>query len=286
MIKFGFFFNINYPQKEHFFEKLNLLKIKYNFELITIQESPICPDFVNQISEEEAKNVELDAILVFGGDGTVLAAKKFAIITQAPILGINLGRLGFLTDVKVENLTNDIETLIKKQFFTQKRMLLDVKLYRDGKLISHELSLNDAVIYKGINPKLINVEVYSNNKFVLNTRCDGVVAATPTGSTAYSLSAGGPLLSPILNALIFTPLNPHILSVRPIVFSKTEVIEFILRESNDEVILQIDGKNIIGLQKGDRISVAAASEVISFAKFNKRDFFSILREKLHMGKND
>ncbi|MEA1973198.1 MAG: NAD(+)/NADH kinase, partial [Candidatus Cloacimonadota bacterium] len=281
MTKLGIFFNLNYVGKEFFFEKLIAIQKKLNFELYTIQESNSYPKSIIRISETQANEIELDAIIVFGGDGTVLAAKDFSIMANSPILGINLGRLGFLTDGSLENLETNIKTLINKQFVVEKRMLLDVKLYRNKKKIVHKLALNDAVLYKGLDPKLITVDVFSNKKFVLNTRCDGLVASTPTGSTAYSLSAGGPLLSPILNAIIVTPLNPHILSVRPIVFSKEEIIDFNLHESHDDVILQIDGKNIKILQNEDVIKISVANENVTFAKFSQKDFYSILREKLH-----
>jgi len=284
MSKFGIFFNLTYIDKTKIFIELERLKQKKKFKLYSIQKSVECPSFIKMLSKEDLKKIRLDAVLVFGGDGTVLAATDFAILAHAPILGINLGRLGFLTDGSLSELEATIDTLMNKHYFIQQRMLLDVMLERKGEIIKMSLALNDAVIYKGLNPKLIDVEVFSNEKYVMSTRCDGIIAASPTGSTAYSLSAGGPLLSPVLNAIIVTPLNPHILSVRPIVFSHNEELHFKLRECHDEVILQVDGKNLIALEENDNLIVKASKKHISFAKFTQKDFYSILREKLHMGK--
>ena len=160
-------------------------------------------------------------------------------------------------------------------------MLLDVRLERDNNMIYTGLALNDAVVYKGKIPKLLELTLFCNDNFVVETRCDGMIISTPTGSTAYSLSAGGPILSPIMEAIIAAPLNPHVLTVRPMVFSS---VDELCIKIEYKTILQLDGKNVYNLIKGDRVLITASEEKIKFINLTSKTFYKILRKKLHMGK--
>ncbi|RLC50837.1 MAG: NAD(+) kinase [Candidatus Cloacimonadota bacterium] len=283
MKNFGIFFNPNYQDKKAIFDLLKQLYENKNLRFFKSEEQrEVLPDFIRCLKKE--KNVKLDCIFVFGGDGTILKALNFSLKTKAPILGINLGKLGFLSESSLKELEKSIDDLKKNKFKVQARMLLKVILRRNKKVIFSSLALNDAVIYKGEAPKLIDVKISSNRRFVVETRCDGVIAATPTGSTAYSLSAGGPILSPIMDAIVVAPLNPHILSVRPMVFSSDDNIGFTIMNADHKILLQLDGQNRFELHKGDKILVTAASQKVDFIKLSNRTFYQILRKKLHMGK--
>jgi NAD+ kinase len=280
MKNFGVFFNPRHDLNAVFevLERLNNTKKASFFQL---QELKInLPEFIKKTDEK----INLDYILTFGGDGTFLRALKFSLKKNAPLLGINIGKLGFLADSNLQELEKSIDDLINRKYKIQKRMLLKASLKRDGETVFSDLALNDVVIYKGEIPKLANIKISSNKRFVLDTRCDGIVVATPTGSTAYSLSAGGPLLSPVLDAIVVAPLNPHILSVRPMVFESSDKLEFNVLELRSEGLLQLDGRNVIRVKQGDEILITAANRKVEVIKLTNKTFYQILRKKMHMGR--
>jgi NAD+ kinase len=283
MQNFGIFFNPYFLDKQPVFKLLKELHKTKKLNLFKFPEQKnLLPDFIDLI--EKPSGSKLDCILSFGGDGTLLRASQYSLAANAPLLGINLGKLGFLSESNITELEKSIDDLKNNKFKVQKRMLLKAVLKRNNKIIFSNLALNDAVIYKGETPKLIDIRFYSNRRFVVETRCDGIIVSTPTGSTAYSLSAGGPILSPVMEAIIVSPLNPHILSVRPMVFSPKDKLSFMIKTSNGESILQLDGRNIHMLQAEDEIIVTGASQKVSFIKLTNKTFYQILRKKLHMGK--
>jgi NAD+ kinase len=235
------------------------------------------------LTPETAPQAGLAAIFVFGGDGTILSSVKFALAADAPILGINVGRLGFLTECGLRETPKARDQIVLNNFILQERMLLDIVLRHDGQEVLHELALNDTVVFKGASARLIDLRLTCNRQFVLDTRCDGIVAASPTGSTAYSLSSGGPILSPVMEAMIVAPLNPHVLSVRPMVFAPRDRIGFKLLNELEGMVLQIDGHNVHSLHTGDDITVTASSRRMSFVRLSRRTFYEVLRKKLHMG---
>jgi NAD+ kinase len=278
---FGIFINPYLKDKEQIFDLLEeFSSIKAIQFFKPESQKNIIPGFVPEISDQD----EIDIILVFGGDGTILRAVDFAVQASTPILGINMGNLGFLSESSVSEFSKSIDAVMNNKYTIQKRMLLKIILKRNKEVVYSGLALNDTVINKGQEPKLIDIKIYCNNRFVLETRCDGIIAATPTGSTAYSLSAGGPILSQVMDAIVISPLNPHILSVRPMVFSASDNIRFIIKNTLKETILNTDGKNSFFLQANDEILVTAASEKVSFIKLSNRTFFQILRKKMHMGR--
>ncbi len=233
------------------------------------------------VSDSQTK---LDCILVFGGDGTILSAIDYALQSNASILGINSGKLGFLSDFSSSEVNKYLPRLISGNYKKLHRMLLDVSVIRGRKVIHRCFALNDAVIYKGLVSRLINIKVICSGRFVLETRCDGMIAASPTGSTAYSLSAGGPILSPETKAFVIAALCPHVLSVRPMVFPTSDKLTFKMAKVYNETILQIDGKNVQPLVDGDSITIKEAKNKISFITLTGKSFYQTLRKKLHMGK--
>ncbi len=226
----------------------------------------------------------IDCILVFGGDGTILRAKDLALKSGAPILGINLGYLGFLSESVLPEMFSSIQDLKQGKYKLLHRMLINCRLKRSGEYILDELALNDAVIHKAGSPGLIHIRIKAGGRYVFDTRCDGLVAATPTGSTAYSLSAGGPILAPEMKAMVMAPLNPHILSIRPMVFPATEHLAMKVYGLQQPAALQIDGVNSHALEDGDEVHVTASQRSVSFVKLSNRTFYRILRNKLHLGK--
>ncbi|MBN1948248.1 MAG: NAD(+)/NADH kinase [Candidatus Cloacimonetes bacterium] len=283
MKNFGLVMNHHYKEIHLVFHLLeNLHRNKdINLYFFSDQEGTF-PIFIKQYYPQ--KSEKLDCILVFGGDGTFLRAIDISLAMNAPLLGINLGKLGFLSESSLKELEKSIDNLKKNRFKVQARMLLKVSLRRQGETLLSYLALNDAVINKGQSPKLIDIRVSSNNRFVVQTRCDGIIVASPTGSTAYSLSAGGPIISPVMDAIVLTPLNPHVLTVRPMVFAAADIIKLRFLNGNEQSYLQLDGQNKHLLQQQDEIIITAASQKVNFIKLTNKTFFQILRKKFHMGK--
>lgn len=283
MNKFGIFIHTEYYDKRKQSEIIENLYKNYEIEFYGFDDQiALLPSFVKLYKVEE--KIELNSILVFGGDGTILRAKKYALLTNAPLLGINIGKLGFLSETKPELLEKSIQLLISNKYKVQSRLLLDIRVFRKKKLIYRDLALNDAVLFRANTPKMIEVKIKTNNRLIYTTRCDGLVASTPTGSTAYSLSGGGPILDPLMEAIVFCPLNPHILSTRPIVFSAKDLLSFELISCHDEPLLQIDGVNVISLLAGDIIKIKGATQKVDFIKLSNKTFYQIMRKKMHMGK--
>lgn len=281
MKNFGVFFNPAFNSNHQIFKLLKKLHKTNGLSFYKLKEqNGFLPEFIKELDE----NIDLDCILSFGGDGTFLRAVHFSLKAQTPLLGVNLGKLGFLADSSLEELEKSIDDLKSNRFKIQERLLLKVILKRKGKAVFSDRALNDIVIYKGQTPRLIDIKFTSNQRLVVDTRCDGIIVATPTGSTAYSLSAGGPLLSPVMDAIIVAPLNPHILSVRPMVFSANDKLEFVVQESHEQGVLQLDGRNAIELDTNDEIIVTKASKKVKVIKLTNKTFYQILRKKFHMGR--
>ncbi len=247
---------------------------------ISVQSVQITDLCKNQRTGIPAK---LDYILVFGGDGTILRSMHYALGFHSSILGFNMGNLGFLTDCRISELIPSVSLLLKGKFQVEKRMLLDISVLRNNERIVHQPALNDAVIYKGELSRLISLKLYSNKRYVYETRCDGIITATPTGSTAYSMSSGGPIISPNMDAFIVNPLNPHVLSIRPMIFNAEDTLHYKLEEPHSSTVLQIDGINVIQLLPKDKVTIKCSAKKMSFIKLSHRTFYQILRKKLKMG---
>jgi NAD+ kinase len=225
---------------------------------------------------------KVDVLGVFGGDGTLLHAARLVGASGVPIIGINLGSLGFLTEVKLEEMHSVFEELLSGKYQLQDRMLLDVEVVRAGNVAARYLALNDAVINKGALARIIDLEISINAQHVLLTRADGLIISTPTGSTAYSLAAGGPILYPTLEAIIVVPICPHALSNRPVVISDRDVVSVCLHHGTD-VMLTVDGQVGMPLQEQDRLKISRAHSTLHLILPFGNRFFDLLREKLRWG---
>lgn len=225
---------------------------------------------------------KVDVLGVFGGDGTLLHAARLVGSKGVPILGINLGSLGFLTKFKIEDMHSAFENLLSGQYQLQERMLLDVEVLKAGETAARYLALNDVVINKGALARIIDLEVSINSQPVLLTRADGLIISTPTGSTAYSLAAGGPILYPTLEAILIVPICPHALTNRPVVIPNNDVVHVSLCRG-DDVMLTVDGQVGMPLHKQDCLKISNAKSPIKLVLPLGSTFFSLLREKLRWG---
>ncbi len=240
-----------------------------------------CPSGTRPVPAQELAR-QVDLVSVFGGDGTLLYAARLVGASGVPILGINLGSLGFLAEVKLSDVYKAFECIFRGQYQVEERMLLDVGALRNGQPIGRYLALNDAVINKGALARIIELEVRVNGEPVLLTRADGLIVSTPTGSTAYSLAAGGPILYPTLEAFIIAPICPHTLTNRPVVIPDRDVLEVCLWRGTD-VMLTIDGQVGMPLQQHDCVRVHRAGSTLRLVMPFGNSFFRLLREKLRWG---
>lgn len=226
---------------------------------------------------------ETDILLVLGGDGTILAAAREAAPRGIPILPINMGSLGFLTSFTVDELYTALEDTLHGRGKINERVLLHAELSRNARIETRQLVLNDAVVHKGTLARMIEVELSIDGGFVCRYRADGLICASPTGSTAYSMSAGGPIVEPAVAAILITPICPHTLSDRPVVVSDTANIELLLSQSSDSVFLTLDGQTGVPMQIGDRVRITRAQEKLKLIQPPNKSYFQILRDKLKWG---
>lgn len=231
--------------------------------------------------EHVASTSEL--LLVLGGDGTLLAAARVAAAKGIPILPINMGSLGFLTSFMLDELYPALEDILAGRLTISERVMLHVELHRAGKIIDKQSVLNEVVVNKGALARMIELELRIDNTFVCRYRADGLIVASPTGSTAYSLSAGGPIVHPAVEAFIITPICPHTLSDRPVVVRDTSVIDVKLSAGTESVFLTLDGQKGIPLQATDRIGISRAAQLLKLIQTPNKSYFEILRNKLKWG---
>ncbi len=222
-------------------------------------------------------------LLVLGGDGTLLAAARLAAPRGIPVLPINMGSLGFLTNFTLQELHPALDDTLEGRFSLSERVLITVDLERAGKIIDTQRVLNEVVINKGALARMIELELIIDGDFVCRYRADGLIIATPTGSTAYSLSAGGPIVHPTVESFVITPICPHMLSDRPLVIRDSSTIEMKLSGNTESVFLTLDGQRGIPLQPGDIVRAARAKELLKLIQPPKKSYFEILRNKLKWG---
>lgn len=224
----------------------------------------------------------IDALLVLGGDGTFLGAARMATTHNIPLLGVNLGSLGFMTEVALEELDTALDEMYEGQYDTEERMMLDLKI-DSGNGIRREVALNEIVFSGGYAAKMVELTVSVNGQYVTNYRADGLIIATPTGSTAYALSAGGPILYPTIEAILICPISPHTLTNRPIVVPHNYVIEIDISSQQEVVVATLDGQIAIDVSKQDHITVARSANTTRVVKVPERTHFDTLRSKLGWG---
>lgn len=226
----------------------------------------------------------IDLAIVIGGDGTMLYVARNLADYEVPIIGINQGRLGFLADIAPDKMLEDIGKILDGDYNSEHRFLLHAEVMRSGKIVHNAVAMNDVVINKGELARLIEFEVYLDGEFINSIRADGMIVATPTGSTAYALSAGGPILHPTLPAMAIVPVCPHTLSDRPIVVSCDSVVETVIMELGDQrSYLTLDGQASVSLQDHDHVYVRKLAHPLELIHPSDRSHYHVLRAKLHWG---
>jgi len=250
--------------------------------LLEKETAPLAPDAgVSQASRTELPG-QVDFLIVLGGDGTLLAVARAVGDLGIPLLGVNLGGLGFLTATTLDEMIPALEAFLQGQMVIEERMMLAARVRRSERSVSELLALNDVVIMKSAMSRIIDLSVSVEGQSATAYRADGLIIATPTGSTAYSLSAGGPILFPTMDAVVLTPICSHTLTARPVVLPGTQRIEVTLF-SNQEVMLTVDGQVGVGLRERDTVEVQRAASRIRLVRFPQKHFFSVLRTKLKWG---
>lgn len=224
---------------------------------------------------------QCDLAVIVGGDGTLLSTARAFADRRLPMVGVNLGRLGFLADVSPHNMLEKMGEILAGSYLFEERALLRVGVERDGAEVWSATAFNEAVLHKWNMARMIELETYIEDRFVNTQRSDGLIIATPTGSTAYALSCGGPIVHPTLNALLLVPISPHTLSHRPVVISGDSAIRVVVSDFNDgQIHLTCDGQVDTALLKGDRVHIHRHAQPIRLVHPLDYDYYEILREKL------
>jgi len=228
----------------------------------------------------EEIGLQADLAVVIGGDGTMLNIARTLAPHDVALVGVNQGRLGFLTDISVENMIATIGAILDGKFVAEERMLLEGQVYSGTRKTFESLAFNDVVVSKGAKGNMLELEVRIDGQFIYNQRADGLIVATPTGSTAYALSSGGPIVHPSLSVIALVPVSPHTLSNRPIVVSSSCTVEIIVRD-NPEPRAHFDSHSRCDLREGDRIVVRRYASTISLLHPEGHSYYGMLREKLN-----
>ncbi|GFP38635.1 NAD(+)/NADH kinase [Candidatus Hakubella thermalkaliphila] len=262
-------------------------------------------DFRPELRAEVRKLVEeTDFLIAFGGDGTILRAAEYVYEREIPVLGVNLGKLGFLTRVEPQEVFEALEAALSGNVERDRRMLLECVLESKGiahaprRTTSHEnwvifkggvvksFALNECVISKTAGERMISLSIFVDGEYFLSYAADGVIFSTPTGSTAYSLSAGGPVLSPKTEAIVLTPVCPHTLFMRSIVFSSQEVLKVVVNQEDQPISVKMDGKRVWKLEDEGEITIRKSDRYFTLLSFGKKSFYTIFKEKLLVTKAD
>lgn len=236
-----------------------------------------------EFRSNEALFDQVEAIMILGGDGTILNIIHQLGSRSIPVLGVNLGHLGFLAETSTANLEKALEQLQADDFEIQDRMILHGEIWRDNRCVRTVFALNDIVIYRGNYPRLIEMTIHISDEFLSTYSADGMILGTPTGSTGYTLSAGGPIIVPEMKAIVLTPINAHTLAVRPLIVPDHEIMTISLKSSNEHVFLTTDGLPGLPLYLNDAIKVTRAPFNARLIHLDDCSFYTILREKFKWG---
>ncbi len=228
----------------------------------------------------------VDIIVVLGGDGTLLSVARWIAGSEIPILAVNMGSLGFLTEVTLSELYSSLEHVFKKEYLEDPRMMLSCVIERGRKIIKKPTVLNDIVVNKGPFARLIKMEVSVNGQFVTSLRGDGLIIASSTGSTGYTLSAGGPIVHPSVDAIVLTPIAPHTLTNRPIVIPSNVEVRVLLKDNEASPVVTFDGQDVFPLETDDQVCIKASTSRLKLIRSPHRDYYQVLREKLKWGQGE
>ncbi len=273
----------NKPEAEPILRKLVAWLREHAREVVLDQEAAgIYPDLGPGLPRVEVV-AAADLVIVLGGDGTLLSVARLMGSREVPILGVNLGGLGFLTEITLDELFPTLETVLRDQYDVSRRLTLTARVLRAGEVVANFEALNDAVITKTALSRIVDLETHVNGEYVTTFRADGLIVSTPTGSTAYCLAAGGPIIYPTLPALVIIPICPHTLTNRPLVVPESAVVEIIRGSAEEDVHLTVDGQVGVSLRHRDVVAVQRSARHIALVKSPKLNYFELLRTKLKWG---
>lgn len=272
----------NRPQVMEIIHGLLAWLAEHDYKVIVDEETAHYVAGQEVVPRMQMSSRPLDLVVVLGGDGTLLSAARVTAAIDVPLLGVNLGSLGFLTEVPLPSLYPMLDAIAQGRAAVEHRSLMHVDLLRDDSVRGSYLVFNDAVLNKTALARLNTYDLYVDKTFVSSYRADGMIVATPTGSTAYSLSAGGPVLMPTVKALLITPVAPHALTHRPLVVPDSVEIEILLRSEEEMAYLSLDGQPGLDLRDGDRVRCRRSEHEVNLFRTGA-DFFQVLRTKMKWG---
>ena len=256
----------------------------HDVEVLCDSETGEC---ISTLAGETLKREEItasaDLLIVLGGDGTLLSAARLAAVRKVPILAVNLGGLGFLTTVSQDEIYVMLEEIFSNKHRISERVMIEAEIVRGGAVIRRQIALNDAVLNKAALARIMDLELHVDGEYVTTYKADGLILSTPTGSTAYSLAAGGPIVYPIVEAFVVTPICPHTLTNRPLVIPDSAKIEIDFKSAGEDIFLTLDGQIGVELFQGDHIRVQKAAERLYLVRPAKKQYYEILRSKLKWG---
>ncbi len=250
--------------------------------MITAHTAEACETHDYQVATLDEMGSVADLAIVMGGDGTLLNIARALVDYRVPLIGVNQGRLGFLADVSIDTMFSTLEEMLSGQYVAENRIMLEASVERHEDVLIAAYAFNDVVVSKSTLGRLIEFEVYIDNQFVYSQRADGLVLASPTGSTAYALSGGGPILHPTLEAVVLVPICPHTLSARPIAVNSHSEIEINLIHADDARV-HFDGQQHADLKIGDRVVIQRAKNTVRLLHPVGHNYYDTLRQKLHWG---
>lgn len=244
-----------------------------------------CSPFVGDHECREGEfDLEADLVVVLGGDGTMISTARLVGDAQILVLGVNYGSLGYLAEFRIEEMFPALEAILIGDYAVDRRVMLKAEHWRNGEMLAAGRVLNDVVINKAAIARIIGIDVKLDGQFVNAFRADGLIVSTPTGSTAYNLSAGGPIIYPSMNAVVLTPICPFTLTNRPIVVPDTAMIELELENENEGVVLTLDGQTGYPMRARDRVRIRKSSTTFNIVQPANRNYFDVLRNKLKWGR--
>lgn len=264
-------------------EKIALFLADKGIEVFTAKEIPLKAKGITPVDRGKIA-AKADMLIVLGGDGTLLSAARLEGAETIPIIAVNLGALGFITEFRTQEVEQMLNNALAGEFSVEKRMMIDVQLrLKNKKSPVKYRALNDVVITKGALARIIDLETHVNGLYLNTFMADGLIISTPTGTTGYSLSAGGPIVHPSLNLIVITPICPHTLTNRPLILSEESAVRVLLKTSNEDAFLTIDGQVGSKIEPGDFIEVTRSDQHISLVKTPFRNYYEVLKEKLKWG---
>ena len=281
-MRFGIIANVHRPGAAEAIREVLTWGKEQGHEIILCEElRPLVPDHAPVVSRRELAE-RAEAIVSMGGDGTLLASARAVGPAQTPLLGINLGSLGFLTQQQVEQLVPALNAVAAGEYHIDRRMLLEASVEgRDP--LPERWALNDVVLDNGSISRVIDITLLANGEEVVTYKADGLIIATPTGSTAYSLAVGGPIVHPSVEAMIAAPISAFALTTRPMVFAPTDTLEMAVATHGGEAILTLDGQVMIPLEDQDRVTIRRAPFYVHLIQLKENSYYRLLRKKLNWG---